>query len=90
MQTLAIVEFWMLAVFVVVLCVVIGICQNERKEKNRLKLELIEAQNEAKYMKRVMELKDEAYKNAKEKNKKLDNGSVRERVDAAYDVLHNN
>lgn len=90
MQTLAIVEFCMLAVFVVVLCVVIRICRNEHKEKNRLKQELIEAQSETKYMKRVMELKDEANKNSKEKNKKLDNGSVRERVNAAYDVLHNN
>lgn len=90
MQTLAIVEFCMLAVLAVVLCVVIRICQNEHKEKNRLKQELIEAQSETKYMKRVMELKDEANKNSKEKNKKLDNGSVRERVNAAYDVLHNN
>ena len=89
MKIVAIVEFWIVVVLMAVVLVMYSLSSREHKENLRLKTDLIKARNEADYQKKVMELKEESYKNAKEKNKKFDTGSKRERINAAGDGLCN-
>lgn len=90
MKSLAIVEFWIIAALVVMVFVVKKMFTKIKTENRKLKLQLDKAQSDANYTRKLMELKDESYRNAKEKNNKLDTGSKRECIDAAGDVLCNN
>ncbi len=90
MRAVAIVEFWVIAVLIVTIVILFKISSKEHKENAQLKLDLIKAKSAADYAEKLMELKEESYRNAKEKNKKLDTGSKRERIAAAGDVLCNN
>ena len=89
MRSVAIVEFWVIVALVIVALIIWQICSKTQKENAQLRLDLIKAKSDAEYTKKLMELKDESYKNAKEKNKKLDTGSKHERINAAGDVLCN-
>lgn len=89
MREVAIVEFWIIAVLIVVGVVVFGLLEKEHKLNSKLKLDCIKAKNEADYAKKLMELKDEAYRNVKEKNEKLNEGSMSDRVAAAGNILCN-
>ena len=88
MQTLAIVEFWLLGISVIVVCVVCSLYRNEHKQNVSLRISLEKAKASADYANALMELKDEANKKSREKNKKLDEGTTAERVNNAYAVLH--
>lgn len=89
MKIVAIVEFWIVVVLIVVVLVMYSLSSREHKENLRLKTDLIKAKSEVDYQKKLMELKEESYRNAKEKNKKLDTGTKRERINAAGDGLCN-
>lgn len=89
MKEIAIIEFWLIVCIFVLLIVLFKICTREHKENLKLKNELLKAKNEADYTKRLMELKEKAYSNVKEKNKKLDEGNKHNRITNAGDVLCN-
>ena len=89
MKIVAIVEFWIVVILLVVILVMYRITAKETEENAKLKLDLLKAKSEAEYQKKVMELKEESYRNAKEKNKKLDEGNKRDRINNAGDVLCN-
>lgn len=89
MRAVAIVEFWVIAVLIILLIILFKISTKEHKENAQLKVDLIKAKSAADYTEKLMELKEESYRNAKEKNKKLDTGSKRERINAAGDGLCN-
>lgn len=90
MRAVAIVEFWVIAVLIILLIILFKISTKEHKENAQLKVDLIKAKSAADYTEKLMELKEESYRNAKEKNKKIDNGSKHDRITAAGDVLCNN
>lgn len=89
MRTIAIIEFWLLIILLIVLLIIFSLCNKKHKENENLKIELMKAKSEIDYQKKMMDLKEESYRNAKEKNKKLDTGTKRERISAAGDVLCN-
>ena len=89
MRTIAITEFWLLIILLIVLLIIFSLCNKKHKENENLKIELMKAKSEIDYQKKMMDLKEESYRNAKEKNKKLDTGTKRERISAAGDVLCN-
>lgn len=89
MRTIAIIEFWLLVILLIVLLIIFSLCNKKHKENENLKIELMKAKSEIDYQKKMMDLKEESYRNAKEKNKKLDTGTKRERIYAAGDVLCN-
>lgn len=89
MKSLVIVEFWVIVVLIIAIVVSFRISSREHKENAHLRLDLIKAKSAADYAKKLMELKEESYRNAKEKNKKLDTGSKRDRINAAGDGLCN-
>lgn len=65
------------------------VLKKAKKQKAELYKQLKEARSDLDYVRKMMELKDESYRKADEKNRKLDNGSIHERIDAAGDVLCN-
>lgn len=89
MKIVAIVEFWIVVVLIFIIFFVYRFAKKANDENSKLKLDLIKAKSEVDYQKKLMELKEESYRNAKEKNKKLDTGSKRERINAAGDGLCN-
>ena len=89
MRTIAIIEFWLLIILLIVLLIIFSLCNKKHKENENLKIELMKVKSEIDYQKKMMDLKEESYRNAKEKNKKLDTGTKRERISAAGDVLCN-
>lgn len=89
MRTIAIIEFWLLVILLIVLLIIFSLYNKKHKENENLKIELMKAKSEIDYQKKMMDLKEESYRNAKEKNKKLDTGTKRERISAAGDVLCN-
>lgn len=88
MQTVAIVEFWLLGIAIIITIISFGLCKREHDENAKLKIDLLRARNAADYAEKLMELKDEAHKKSNEKNKKLDEGTTAERVNNAFAVLH--
>lgn len=90
MKYIAIIELCVIVVMIIVLVIVCRISSKEHKENAQLKLDVLYAKSEADYQKKLMELKEESYRNAKEKNRKIDEGSKSERISAAGDVLCNN
>lgn len=90
MKYIAIIELCVIVVMIIVLVIVCRISSKEHKENAQLKLDVLHAKSEADYQKKLMELKEESYRNAKEKNRKIDEGSKSERISAAGDVLCNN
>lgn len=89
MRMIAIIEFWLLVILLIVLLIIFSLCNKKHKENENLKIELMKVKSEIDYQKKMMDLKEESYRNAKEKNKKLDTGTKRERISAAGDVLCN-
>ena len=71
MRTIAIIEFWLLVILLIVLLIIFSLCNKKHKENENLKIELMRAKSEVDYQKKMMDLKEESYRNAKEKNEKL-------------------
>lgn len=90
MKIIVIIEFCLVIILFIVVFVLKKMFTKIKTENTKLKLQLDKAQSDANYTRKLMELKDESYKNAKEKNNILDTGSKHERINAAGDVLCNN
>lgn len=88
MHTVAIVEFWMLGVSIIITIICFSLYKREHEENANLKLKLERAKASVEYTNALMELKDEANRKSKEKNKKFNEGTTAERVNNALSVLH--
>lgn len=87
MTTVAVVEFVIILMMIVVVVLLSKISRSAQEEIDQLKLDVIKAKSEASYNAKLMELKDEAYRTAKEENRKIDEGNKRDRIAAAGSVL---
>lgn len=89
MMSVMIAELLVIFLFLFLIVVLYLVCKKTQMQNKELKEKIIKAEGEVSYLKKVNQLKDEAYRNAKEKNKKLDEGTKRERIVAAGDGLCN-